>query len=271
MEKKSCAKCSQTINGIDFITCRGYCGRMFHMACAAGQTGVTRALMNYFTTHKRNLFWMCDDCADLFQNPHLRSITKVADEKSPLVSLTEAINNLQTEIKHLSSKPAPNLSSAVKRWPTIEPIRAAKRLRGPDLDYKVPECKSGSKQVGQNVTSVPVIEKPTTKFWIYLSRIRPDVSIQDVQKMVRANLELSHDPEVVKLVAKGVDTSNMTYISFKVGLDPTLRTTALDPSTWPEGIMFREFEEHTIQNFRKPSVIHLTPTSVVPPDVLIQP
>lgn len=231
---------------------------------------MSRALLNYFTTHRKNLFWMCDDCADLFENSHLRSITKVADEQSPLMSLTEAINNLQTEIKQLSSKPTPAPSPAVKHWPLFEPVRGVKRFRGPDLAQKASECQAGSKQVGQDVVAVPIIEKPANKFWLYLSRIRSDVTNEQISAMVRANLEMTQDPEVVKLVAKGADTSNMTFISFKVGLDPALQQSALDPSTWPEGVVFREFEEYSTQKFRKPSVVNLTPPAVTPPEPATQ-
>lgn len=235
---------------------------MFHMTCA----NVSRALLGYFSAHRKNLFWMCDKCAELFENSHLRSITKVADEKSPLMSLTEAISNLHTEIKQLSHKPVPSIQSpSVKNWPYIGPIRAAKRLRGPDMAQKATECQSGSKPLDQNIISVPVCAKPANKFWLYLSRIRPDVTNEEMSAMVRANLDTTQDPEVVKLVAKGTDISNMTFISFKIGLDPSLRTIALDPASWPEGIMFREFEDYSAQNFRKPSAIHLTPTSSMPP------
>lgn len=269
--ENNCTKCNQAITGTDFVLCRGYCGCMSHMQCS-GRTGVTRALMNYFTTHRKNLYWMCDNCAELFENSHLRSITKIADEKSPLMSLTEAISNLQTEIKQLSSKPVPPVlppvpsaqSPALRRWPTIDPVRPAKRPRGLDLPQKAAECQSGSKQTGENVVSVPTCEIPADKFWLYLSRIRPNVSNEQILAMVRANIEMDTDPEVVKLVAKGVDTSNMTFISFKVGLDPALKAVALDPSTWPEGIMFREFEEYSTRKFRKPSVVALTPTSATP-------
>lgn len=261
---KNCASCCLEITGIEFVTCRGYCGSKFHLQCS-GQPNVTRALLGYFTQHRKNLFWMCDDCAELFENSHLRSITKVADEKCPLVALTDAITGLQTEIKQLSSKPTPlTMSPAVKRWPPIEPVRASKRPRGPDFAQKASECQSGSKQVGQNVVSVAISTKPSNKFWLYLSRIRRDVTNADITAMVRTNLELTQDPEVVKLVPKGADTSNMTFISFKVGLDPALKSTALDPSTWPEGILFREFEEYTTQKFRKLSVANPTPPAATP-------
>nr|XP_029721550.1 uncharacterized protein LOC115262800 [Aedes albopictus] len=256
--EKNCAKCCQAITGTDFVTCRGYCKCSFHMMCA----GITRALMNYFPAHRKNLYWMCDKCGERFENSQLHSISETADEKSPLVSLTEAITNLQTEIKQLSSKSIRSVQSpAVKRWPSIDlPVRAAKRPRGPDSS-QIPECRSGSKQVGINVVSVPTCGKPVSKFWLYLSRIRPSVTNEEISAMVRANLELNEDPDVVKLVAKGADVSNMSFISFKVGLDPALKSNALDPSTWPEGILFREFEEFNAQKFRKPSVVALTPTS----------
>lgn len=258
----NCAKCSLEITGIEYVTCRGYCGSVFHMTCS----GVSRALSGYFTSHRKNLFWMCDKCAELFENSHLRSITNLAVEKSPLLSLTEAITNLQTEIKQLSSKPVPSiLPPAVNRWPTLEATRPSKRFRGSDsVVSKTSECQSGSKLLGKNVISVPTCEKPAAKFWLYLSRIQRDVSNEAISEMVKANLELENEPDVVKLVAKGTDTSNMTFISFKVGLDPALKKRALDPSSWPEGVLFREFEDHSAQKFRRPSGVNLTPTPVSP-------
>lgn len=256
--EKNCAKCCQAITGIDCVTCRGYCGSIFHMTCS----GVSRALLGYFTTHRKNLYWMCDKCAELFENSHFRSLTSQADEKSPVASLTDAINNLRTEIKTISSKPVPATLPPKIRWPVIgESPRAANQPREAGyLRQKSAECQSGSKQLSQNVISVPVSEKPVSKFWLYLSRIRPDVTNDAISGMVKANLGLSIDPEVVRLVAKGTDTSNMSFVSFKVGLDPALKNDALDPSTWPEGIMFREFEDYTVQKFRRPSAVNAVPS-----------
>lgn len=223
-------------------------------------SGVSRALLGYFTSHRKNLFWMCDKCAELFENSHLRSITRHADEKSPLVSLANAIDNLQTEIKKISTKSTLTLQSPKPNpWPIVsEPLRANKRPR----ERTSAECQSGSKQLNQNVVSVAVSEKPANKFWLYLSRIRPDVTNEAISAMVKANLGLDIDPDVVRLVAKGTDTSNMSFVSFKVGLDPSLENTALDPSTWPEGIMFRQFEDYGSQKFRRISTANPSSTPV---------
>lgn len=141
---KHCAKCTEAINGIDYVTCRGYCGASFHMNTCSG---VTRALLNYFTTHRNNLFWMCDGCANLFENSHFRVISNKADENSPLCSLTTAITELRSEIKQLHSKPVARFSPAAPtRWPTIEQRRAIKRPRITDVESKAPDCHMGSKK-----------------------------------------------------------------------------------------------------------------------------
>lgn len=206
---------------------------------------------------------MCDKCANLFENSHLRAITRHADEKTPLTSLTDAINNLQTEIKKILIKPALT-APTFNRWPLInEPNRPAKRLREIVPIGRIPlECQSGSKQHNLNVVSVPICEKPASKFWLYLSRIRTDVTNEAIAEMVKANLELETDPDAVKLVSKGADVSNMSFISFKVGLDPSLQKKALDPSTWPEGVLFRQFEDLAAPKFRKPSTSTPIPSPI---------
>lgn len=255
---KQCGKCLEPITGIDVVVCRGYCGAFFHMTSC---TNVTRALTSYFTTHKKNLFWMCDRCAELFENSHFRALTNHADERSPLNSLTSAITDLRSEIKQLNSKPSTSISPATNiRWPTIDQQRSAKRRRENDSNVRVTDqCRTGSKKANENVVSVPICQTDVNqKFWLYLSRICPDVSVDSVSAMIKANLELTSDPTVVKLVPKDKDISTLTFVSFKIGLDPSLKSKALDPETWPEGLLFREFEDFGIPKFRKPLPLKLS-------------
>lgn len=243
--------------GIDsFVICRGYCGAAFHMN-APCSGNVTRAMTNYFTSHKKNLFWMCDKCAGLFENQHFRAMSLRADEnvQSPLETLTAAITELRTEIKQLHTKPPVQpLTPTVNRWPSVEPRRINKRPR--DLAFAAvtsEKCRLGSKQLVDDVVSVPICNSTREqKFWLYLSRIRPEVTDGAVCAMVVANLELKSNPEVVKLVPKDKDTSALSFVSFKIGLDPSFKSKALDPNTWPAGLMFREFEDYGSQKFRMP-------------------
>lgn len=246
-----CGKCCDPITGMDVVLCRGYCGDSFHMSTCTG--GVTRAMLNYFTTHKNNLFWMCDKCAALFENGHFRALSSRVDEQSPISTLTTAISELRTEINRLNSKPsALPVTPATNRWPQLDLRRPNKRPR--DLDMMPSEkCRIGSKQPTENVVSVPICNKENeNKFWLYLSKIRPDVANDAVCAMVKSNLALDIDPDIVKLVAKEKDISTLSFVSFKIGLDPSLKEMALDPATWPEGLFFREFEDYGVQKFRNP-------------------
>lgn len=232
------------------------------MGCA----GVSRALLGYFTTHRNNLYWMCDKCVELFENSHLRSIAIKTNDPAPLDSLTKAITELRTEIKQLTTSSSRSASSpAPKIWPVLEPKHP---LRTPRLQVAVPrsvdKCLYGSKATNQDVVSVPTYSEQK-KFWLYMSRIRPDVTNELVLGMVKSNLNLNEDPDIVKLVPKGKGVSSLTFISFKIGLDPELKTQALDPSTWPEGIMFREFEEYGTQKFWKPMSTSTSPSTAISP------
>lgn len=66
--------------------------------------------------------------------------------------------------------------------------------------------------------------------------------------MVKANLALDADLEVVKLVAKKKDLNTLSFVSYKIGLDPSLKTKAFNPNTWPEDLMFCESEDYAQKN-----------------------
>lgn len=229
--------------------------------------GVTRAMLSYFTNHKKNLYWMCDDCADLFENTHFRAISSRADEQTPLTTLTTAINELRTEIKELNAKPPVlPLPTANNQWPSLESHRTNKRPRDLDLAVIAAEkSRFGCKQPVDDVASVPICnDTRDQKFWLYLSRIRPDVTNDAVRSMVKANLALDTDPDVVKLVSKDKDISTLNFVSFKIGLEPSQKSRALDPATWPTGLLFREFEEYGSQKFRIPLKTRKPMTPLVP-------
>lgn len=64
----------------------------------------------------------------------------------------------------------------------------------------------------------------------------------------------------------GTDVNTLNFVSFKVGVDPKYRNAALDPSTWPRGILFREFEDNRSSNYWMPDTDPQTPTIVVSQD-----
>lgn len=62
--------------------------------------------------------------------------------------------------------------------------------------------------------------------------------------MVKTRLG-TDDVKVDKLVPRGKDTSNLTFVSFKIGIAHELKEKAMTSSTWPLGIRFREFENYS--------------------------
>ncbi|XP_055623730.1 uncharacterized protein LOC129767133 [Toxorhynchites rutilus septentrionalis] len=63
-----------------------------------------------------------------------------------------------------------------------------------------------------NVVSVSMYNQEEQKFWLYLSRIRPDVTTEAVTAMAKANLQTNSDLAVVKLIPKDKNTSSHFYV-----------------------------------------------------------
>lgn len=81
------------------------------------------------------------------------------------------------------------------------------------------------------------------KFWMFFSRVKNDVTEDEIRAMVAACLGTTDLIIVQKLVSNWIDLAQLPYISFKVGIDVKFRDRAMLPSTWPSGIYYREFRE----------------------------
>lgn len=174
----------------------------------------------------------------------------------------EIMTELKAEIK-LNFAALINSSSLTPKTakrPTIDAKSArSRRLFGPNNVGKQPKTPLVAGTGSSISPSLGVSTVPTNKqkFWLYLSRISPSVTVEQVAALAKQRLG-TNDVEVTKLVAKGRDVSMLSYISFKIGIDVGLKTKALCSSTWPRGIYFREFTDNrTNVNFWEPQ---LTPS-----------
>lgn len=90
------------------------------------------------------------------------------------------------------------------------------------------------------------------QFWLYcLDSILEFHPIMCVQKIVTRCLDLQSPCDVSRLVPKGKDVSNKSFVSFKVGLKPSLKEQALLASSWLDGLVFRGFVDQS-KNARRP-------------------
>lgn len=137
----NCNRCTKNLVDDERITCRGFCGASFHTICVQ----VDKPLLDQLTPHEKNVFWMCDKCAELFCNDHFRNLTNRcdttdADFRDTINDMKAGIAKLSTVIGTLSSKIDVNPST-----PRLSPanpwrfdvrnkslIGSAKRQRGND-------------------------------------------------------------------------------------------------------------------------------------------
>lgn len=204
---------------------------------------------------------MCPCCREELNGRSVKSY--IADMQTPD---TAPSSGLQTQVEQLfklveslsekvdccmpknTSDRTPMRSKAVEDWPRL----GVKRRRGNDKQPITVAPDRGTNTIDLSDLSIPHLtpETPTPKFWLYLSGLHPLVTVDDIHKITSRCLKLTAPADVVRLVPKGVDMANLTFVSFKVGLDPSTKDLALDAATWPNGILFREFIDQSKNQVR---------------------
>ncbi|XP_058814436.1 uncharacterized protein LOC131678361 [Topomyia yanbarensis] len=241
----ACTNCSKVINDSERITCRGYCGNSFHMICVKLDYDVRDVL----GIHSRNIFWMCNGCADLFCNDNFRRMaSRCCDNAMPddnsLKSLKDDIADLKDVVKALSvkvdTKPlSPTVNTPWTGIAAYNPVpNTPKRKREDDpLKAKITNIR-GAKAAFETIKTV---SPPEEVLWVYLSAFDPSTTDDEVSRLVKDCLGKDMQPKIVRLVPKDKDLSSLSFITFKVGVSKSCRDKALSKDSWPENIYFREF------------------------------
>lgn len=213
-----------------------------------------------------NLFWACDECVKLMNCARFRSA--ISSFGNTINAITEKQETANAEIRKEMAKQGQQIAQLTRRIALSNPTKqdSGHSSREPPLKRRRDEVVSkplvgGTKAVTD--TNVLTVPEPAEMFWLYLSRIHPTVKPESIEKLVKTSVQCEDPVKVVLLVKKGTDTSRMTFVSYKIGMDPKLRDVALSPDTWPEGILFREFEDTSSKNMWMPSLN--TPTITVSP------
>lgn len=264
MEKKQCKECKLEVNDIEPVRC-GFCDALFHISqqCCGFNHRANRDLFS-----QGKAMFICTDCrSELNGRSVKRYLEDNADSQTcPVVAssdnlstqvqlLTDVVDKLSKKVDVLASGQASGsktnklLTPSNRSWPRL----SAKRPRVEQYDSAALNVDRGTRTIDLSDLSIgSIIPTPAPpKFWLYLSGFQPLISIEDVQKIVTRCLDLSAPGEVIRLVPKGKDVSNMSFVSFKIGLDPSIRERALLASTWLDGLVFREFVDQS-KNSRRP-------------------
>ncbi|XP_053691926.1 uncharacterized protein LOC128740410 [Sabethes cyaneus] len=255
-EFTACDRCAKTIKKEeDLLRCMGFCDQVCHTRCAGLNVPFIK-----FVRSNNNLFWMCDECVRLMKFARFKSTVSslgnvissvVAGQMSGISELKDEIVRNNNEVAKLADKVN---AATPMRIPARD--RPAKRRRG---DSETPNKPTTGTRVVDNPENL-VVGTPPKLFWVYLSRFHPTVTSEVVERLVRDGLLNQEPVRVISLVKKGADLQSLNFISFKVGIPLAYKNAALNPDTWPQGIVFREFDD-----VRTNSAVWLPPTAPDPP------
>lgn len=261
----ACDRCAKAIKRTDdVITCMGFCEHVVHLKCASIDKNVVKSVSDIPNYH-----WMCDECSKLMKVIRFRNaMSSVGNAICELTKNQEAANaELKSELaKHTEqiAQLSNRINSVTPILPVTAPRRTMKRRRIDD-NHEARPAKPlivGTRST-DHTSAVATVPVPTVMFWIYLSRLHPSVKPDAVEKLTRDSLQCD-TAKAIPLIKQGTDVNSLNFISFKVGIDPIFREAALDPSSWPKGILFREFEDTRVGKYWMPDAC--TPSITVTPD-----
>lgn len=257
-----CEKCANELVG-ESIKCGGFCSAHFCMNCS----GMTTELQNTFSKN-HHLVWMCYACHNLLAKARFtNAVTAVNAANEGIIDAlkTEIRDSILNDIRSEIRTNFKSLIDAVPRTPlTLRPppkvASVNKRPRDADADDDNTTrpakllCGTGAHNPDVSAAAPQPSSDHPPSFWLYLSNIQPDVADDKVRDMVHQCLETS-ELKLVKLIPKNRDVRTLTFVSYKVGVSADLKEKAMSSSTWPIGIRFREFEDHSRlrQDFWRPT------------------
>lgn len=239
-----CGKCSLPIGGglVERVVCDGCC-KEYHLICTQMNSYQLRVCVEF-----KNVIWLCDDCLLTFrkQQPLTSNESNVKQGEGIELGrkIEHTVSQLQSEITTLkqcfaelqlslnSQTTDDSINNAM--LPTSTPRGSFNQGRTSSLDTN--ECSELLK--GSNVEPT---SRGCRKFWIYFTRVAKHVSVDVMREMVASSLKTHDSPDVIKLLPRWGNYDNLKYISFKVGVDWKHREKAVLESTWPAGLLFREF------------------------------
>lgn len=266
----ACDHCAKPVKSDEeSVTCIAFCDRMIHLRCSANAK-LNKPFMNIVQSCP-NLAWMCDECAKLMKCCRFKSA--MVSFGCALEAITEKQEQAHAELRKEIAKQGQQIAQLSKGFALSTPTLLKPELpeRQPPLKRRRHEISPSKPLVGGTkvatednaFTEVLTVPEPKELFWLYLSRIHPSVKPESIEKLVKDCVQCEDLVKVVPLIKKDADMSRLSFISYKIGLDPKLREIALSAETWPKGILFREFENGNSKNMWLPRLD--SPTVTISP------
>ncbi|XP_053698959.1 uncharacterized protein LOC128745922 [Sabethes cyaneus] len=254
-----CWGCAGNLVEANEIVCNGFCKSAFHLKCARITAETRDAIAG-----SSQLFWMCHACTKMMSNARFRQA--ISSTNNAMQAMVEDQNKVLDELRNEITLNTTKINTILQRTPMPTtpriPIttnsRKRPRLIIPDEPSQQRDNATEGTRDIQPDDAIPLAAAKKEKlFWLYLSGFDPQATVNQIEKLVRNNLNTEKTVDVVKLVPKGKTLEELTFVSFKAGVEMDLKDLALSRSTWQKGIIFRPFDfQHTASTrtfFRFPS------------------
>lgn len=220
------------------------------------------------------MFWFRPSCTPLMKEVRFRDTARTAYEagqSQAINSHSDTMQNLKSEIMdELKAEIRANFAELInsssctpkssKRVGIDARFTRSRRLFTTVRDNKSnqqPPLLHGTSSTLSPSNEIATVPPVQPKLWLYLSRIAKDVSTDQICAFAKKRLG-SEDIQVTRLVTKGRDISTLSFVSFKIGMDIALKPKALSSSSWPKGILYREFTDKSSENFWRPTLTTLS-------------
>lgn len=256
MAASVCCSCAGDLEKAEEIVCKGFCKSTFHLKCVNQPIDIRDSVANC-----SQLYWMCQACSEMMANATFCQALISTNSAFEAISAehSKALIQLRQEMEQNTAK----INTILQQIPTVIQERTGRKTttsntrKRPRIDEDIiinsvetrnlpePSVTEGTREIDPNVM-IPLANRKTneSKLWLYLSGFNPNASEDDVRGLVQQNLNTSETIDVRKLVPKGKNLEELTFVSFKVGVGLQFKDLALLPSTWQKGIIFREFDFH---------------------------
>lgn len=227
-----CGNCKAVGNGKEeMVPCSGVCHKLYHLKCA----NINITTYNNLIKNKQ-LRWYCLDCSNI----NLFAIINKLDVlSSNLAKLTSGFADVAALLKNSLAQDSGIINKFINSNNSVNSYANAIVSEMDSLQivgdtYGVAE---------PDPFIVPVV--PSEKLnYLYISHLSPSTSTDNVTSFLNKKLELEDNLKLISirsLVAKDKNLSELSFISFKIGLPPTLYNKVLCGSFWPAGVLVRPF------------------------------
>lgn len=257
-----CHSCDREIcQAEDMVMCGGYCDAVFHLACTGSPINLLTEIAGL-----KQFSWTCVTCSGIRNRPATKRLREEAFNtgqqmarneittdlkqdilmqlRADLQAILSAPNSVASQSCHASDAVVHDkhgLSYATVTGANLQPkphSAVLEQSSGHEATLGLRPLFCGTAEQGSN--AVNLVPAPNRRMWLFISRLATDSTDEAVHSMVTDCLG-SNDVEVRRLVRDNIDVSTLSFLSFKVGVPADLKDKALDPRTWPRGLLFREF------------------------------